>query len=194
MMYADIDRDLVSQAEDIRRHVRKLLLNLVVSEKRKASERGKSAPVALRAEKIPVSNPMPAASLFPEILEALPAAVYVTDAVGFITYYNEAAVALWGRRPVLGQDRWCGSWRIYRPDGTALPHEDCPMAIALRENKEVRNVDAIAERPDGTWVHFMPFATPLRDASDTLIGAVNVLIDIGALQVAAPTPTVPRST
>jgi PAS domain-containing protein len=33
------------------------------------------------------------------LLQALPAAVYTTDAVGRITFYNEAAAALWGCRP-----------------------------------------------------------------------------------------------
>ena len=47
-----------------------------------------------------------------ELLDALPAGVYITDAAGRITFYNEAAVALWGRRPQLNSDRWCGSWRV----------------------------------------------------------------------------------
>jgi hypothetical protein len=24
-------------------------------------------------------------------------------------------------------------WKLFRPDGTPLPHADCPMAMALRE-------------------------------------------------------------
>jgi hypothetical protein len=56
------------------------------------------------------------------------------------------------------------------------------MAVAIRENRRVRGVTAVAERPDGSRVHFMPFPTPLHDASDRLVGAVNVLIDLGAVQ------------
>src|SRR5262245_41028087 len=66
-----------------------------------------------------------------EVLEALQAAVYTTDAEGRITFYNEAAVTLWGVRPEIGKSEFCGSWRMRRPDGTPLPHEQCPMAIAL---------------------------------------------------------------
>lgn len=117
---------------------------------------------------------------YAEVLQALPFAAYTTDADGRITFYNESAAALWGRRPVLGQDRWCGSWRIYDLDGTLLPHDHCPMAVAIREDRKVRGVTAFAERPDGTRVHFRPFPTPLHDANDNLIGAVNVLVDIGA--------------
>ena len=102
--------------------------------------------------------------------------------MGRITAYNEAAVALWGRRPVLGQERWCGSWRIYALDGSVVPHERCPMAVAIHEDRRIRGITAVAERPDGSRVHFMPFPTPLHDANDRLVGAVNVLIDLGAAQ------------
>ncbi|WP_372441290.1 PAS domain-containing protein [Microvirga arvi] len=114
---------------------------------------------------------------YADMLAALPFAVYTTDATGRITFYNEAAVALWGRRPVLGRDRWCGSWRIYTLNGAPLPHDHCPMAVAIHEDRRIRDVTAVAERPDGTRVHFRPFPTPLHDANGNLVGAVNVLID-----------------
>lgn len=94
-----------------------------------------------------------------ELLNALPAAVYMTDAAGRITYYNEAAVALWGLRPKLNVDLWCGSWRLFWPDGTPMPHDACPMAITLKERRAVRGGQAIAERPDGSRVPFMAFPT-----------------------------------
>src|SRR5687767_5131069 len=62
---------------------------------------------------------------FRQVIEALPAAIYTTDAEGRITFYNQAAASLWGRHPALGE-LWCGSWRIYRPDGSLLPHDECP--------------------------------------------------------------------
>jgi len=113
-----------------------------------------------------------------ELLEALPAAIYTTDAEGRITYYNQAAVDFSGRRPVLGSDEWCVTWRLFTPDGTPLPHDQCPMAVALKEGRAVRGEEAIAERPDGTRVPFIPFPTPLRDASGRVIGAINMLVDI----------------
>jgi PAS domain-containing protein len=125
-----------------------------------------------------VAGREPAEPLRMDLLQALPLAVYATDAGGWITFYNEAAVALWGRSPVLGRERWCGSWRIYRTDGTLLPHDRCPMAIALRENRAVRDMEAVAERPDGTRIRFLPYPTPLRDATEKLVGAVNILIEL----------------
>jgi PAS domain S-box-containing protein len=120
-----------------------------------------------------------------QLIDALPAAIYVTDSKGYITYFNDAATALWGRRPALHSDQWCGSWRLYRLDGTPMPHDQCPMAIALKQGRPVRGRQAIAERPDGTRVSFMPFPTPLYDASGALAGAVNMLIDISERQHAA---------
>jgi PAS domain S-box-containing protein len=113
-----------------------------------------------------------------ELLHALPAAVYTTDALGRITFYNEAAATLWGCRPVLGTDEWCGSWKLYWPDGTPLPHSECPMAMAIKERRPITGYEAIAERPDGTRVPFMPFPSPLFDSSGEFTGAVNMLVDI----------------
>jgi PAS domain S-box-containing protein len=119
-----------------------------------------------------------AAGASPGLLEALGVAVYTTDAQGRLTSYNEAAVALWGWRPPLGDARWCGSWKLFQSDGAPLPHEACPMALALREGRPVRGAHAIAERPDGARVPFIPYPTPMRDAAGTLVGAVNILVDI----------------
>ncbi|MCB4824973.1 PAS domain S-box protein [Roseicella aerolata] len=112
------------------------------------------------------------------LIEALAVAVYTTDTVGQLTFYNDAAVALWGWRPPLDDAQWCGSWRLYRPDGTPLRHDDCPMALALRENRPIRGEEAVAERPDGTRVPFAAFPTPLRDSEGALLGGVNVLVDL----------------
>jgi PAS domain S-box-containing protein len=113
-----------------------------------------------------------------ELLEALPVAVYTTDAEGRITFYNRAAADLWGHHPKLGSSQWCGSWRLYWPDGRPLPHDECPMAMALKEGREIRGLEAIAERPDGTRVRFLPYPTPLRDPTGRLVGAINLLMDI----------------
>ncbi|MGH9692876.1 MAG: sensor histidine kinase, partial [Bryobacteraceae bacterium] len=113
-----------------------------------------------------------------QLLAAIPAAIYTTDANGKITYFNEAAVDLAGRTPSLGSDEWCVTWKLYNPDGSPLPHDQCPMAMALREGRPIRNAEAVAERPDGTRVPFIPFPTPLRDASGNVVGAINMLVDI----------------
>lgn len=119
-----------------------------------------------------------------DLLEALPAAVYTTDAEGRITFFNKAAVEMAGRTPQIG-DKWCVTWRLYRPDGTYLPHDQCPMAVALKEDRPVRGEQAVAERPDGTRVPFIPYPTPLHDVTGKLVGAVNMLVDISDREKAA---------
>lgn len=113
-----------------------------------------------------------------ELLAAIPAAIYTTDAAGRVTYFNQAAVELAGRIPQLGTDEWCVTWKLYWPDGTPLPHDQCPMAVALKEGRSVRGVEAVAEKPDGTRVPFVPFPTPLRDAFGNVTGAINMLVDL----------------
>ena len=115
---------------------------------------------------------------FLQIVQNLPVAVYCTDAAGRITFYNDAAASLWGRHPRLGEDWWCGSWRLYWPNGTPMGHDECPMAVTLKTGNAVRGAEAIAERPDGTRYPFLAYPTPLRNANGLLVGAVNMLVEI----------------
>lgn len=113
-----------------------------------------------------------------DLLAAIPAAIYTTDRDGKITYFNEAAVQLAGRTPVIGTDEWCVTWKLFWPDGTPLPHDQCPMAMSLREGRPIRGYEAVAERPDGTRVPFIPYPTPMRDAAGNITGAINMLVDV----------------
>ena len=120
------------------------------------------------------ASPIGGARVF---LQALGVALYTTDGDGRITFYNEAAAALWGRRPEPGE-RWCGSLRLFWPDGRPMAHEESPIARAMREDRPVRGATAHAERPDGSRVSFAAYPTPLHDRDGRLVGAVNVLVDI----------------
>ncbi|SKA31243.1 PAS domain S-box-containing protein [Chitinophaga eiseniae] len=119
------------------------------------------------------------------LLQGLPAAIYTCDAEGRILWYNEAAVALWGRTPVAGKDLWCGSWKIFEVDGkTPVPLETCPMAQALLTGEAVRDKEIVVERPDGTRRHVQPYPDPIFDEQGRVTGAVNMLIDITELRAA----------
>jgi PAS domain-containing protein len=115
---------------------------------------------------------------FADMLDDIPAPLYVTDAEGTLTYFNKACVPLAGRTPAVGRDKWCVTWRIYTTDGEYLPHDMCPMAVTIREQRPVRNVEAIAARPDGTQVRFIPYPTPLFDGEGNFSGAVNLLLEV----------------
>ena len=111
-------------------------------------------------------------------LDALQAPIYVTDPDGVITHFNQACIGFAGRTPAVGKDRWCVTWKLYTNEGEFLPHDQCPMAVAIQKKHPVRGVTAVAERPDGTRVNFMPFPTPLFGPSGEFLGAINMLIDV----------------
>ena len=117
---------------------------------------------------------------FYHLLEALPAGAYTCDPDGLITYFNAHALELWGRAPRLNDpaDRFCGSFKLFATDGTAIPHDDCWMARALRTEREFNGHEIVIERPDGERRTVLAHANPIRDEAGNVLGAVNVLVDI----------------
>jgi PAS domain S-box-containing protein len=118
------------------------------------------------------------AGIFRQILESLSVPVYMTDDQGLLTYFNAAAATLSGRTPELGIDKWCVTWKLFLPDGTPLPHDQCPMAAVLKGGEAPNGVECIAERPDGSRFWFTPFPSVLRDGGGRIIGGINLLVDI----------------
>ena len=112
------------------------------------------------------------------ILETLPIAMYQTDPEGRIMTFNPAAAALWGREPRLGEDRWCGFHKLYSTGGEPMALDLCPMAQAIAERRQILGAEAIFERPDGRRGAFLAYPTPLFDADGSLVGAINMLVDI----------------
>jgi PAS domain S-box-containing protein len=119
-------------------------------------------------------------SEFLRLLDNLPAAAYTCDIEGLITYYNQPALALWGRAPKLLDpvDRFCGSFRLHSFDGELITHDKCWMALALRTDREYTGCEIIVERPDGERRNVLAYASPLHDKCGELVGAVNILFDI----------------
>ncbi|CAO4141086.1 hypothetical protein [Methylorubrum aminovorans] len=131
-----------------------------------------------------------------DLFRQIDAPLYTTDADGWLTFYNDAAAQLWGFRPVLGKARWCGSWRLFESDGTALPHDLSPMAMTLREGRLCRGLQIGLERPDGSRMAFMPYPTALRDDRGAVIGGCNILLKVerASLRVAFRNPLQGRPT
>lgn len=114
---------------------------------------------------------------FYSLLQRLPAAVYTCDRAGRVAFFNDAAVELWGRTPGPDRDQWCGSFKMYHPDGTPLALEMCPMATALKEGRALSG-QVVVERPDGTRRLVHAYPRPLYDNSGSIAGAVNLILDI----------------
>lgn len=115
-----------------------------------------------------------------DVFDAAEFPLYTTDAHGWLTYFNEAAAKLWGLRPVLGEARWCGAWRLYSIDRSLLPHSLCPMAVALKEERAVRGALAVLEKPDGAHVPFVPYPTPVWDQAGKIVAGFNLLRPVDA--------------
>jgi PAS domain S-box-containing protein len=112
------------------------------------------------------------------LIQTVKTPLFTTDLEGKITLYNKAAVELWGREPDLEKDRWCGTDKIYHTDGSALPLEECPMAVTLKEGRPVFGQEIIVARPDGSTRYVAPHPQPLYDDSGKMTGGINMLIDI----------------
>jgi PAS domain S-box-containing protein len=117
---------------------------------------------------------------FRSLVELLPAGVYTCEApAGIISFYNAQAAKLWGRAPRLGDtdERFCGSLRLWRPDGSPLRHDETPMARAICEGRSARNEEVVIERPDGSRITVLVNVDALLDAKGAVVGAVNVFYD-----------------
>jgi PAS domain S-box-containing protein len=114
------------------------------------------------------------------LLSAMPAAMYACDREGRITFYNRQAAELWGREPQLGDpdEKFCGSLRLYYPDGTPLPHNQTPMAVTVKSGQPFQDTDVVIERPDGSWIMVNVTIAPLHDDNGQFDGAVNVFTDV----------------
>ena len=115
------------------------------------------------------------------LFDLVPVAIYTCDANGVIQDYNRRAVELWGREPGRNGEkpRFCGSYKIYYPDGRYMPHKECPMARVLRGEKlKAKDLEIIVERPDGERRHVIPAPRILTNIHGKITGAVNCLFDI----------------
>lgn len=117
-----------------------------------------------------------------DLIELLPAAVYVCNADAVVVAYNRRAAELWGREPEAGDtdEKYCGAHRLYRPDGTFMPHRDTPMEWVLRTGKPAKDMEVIIERPDSSRITVLVNIAPLFDEHGKLVGAVNCFQDLTA--------------
>lgn len=115
---------------------------------------------------------------FKDLVESSPVAFYTCDKNGYLTYFNRAAVMLWGQEPEPGRDLWHSPWKFYYPDGQPMPLDACPMSRTLKEGKSFEGVEITIERSDHTFRNLLVFPQPLFGEENDLIGAHNTLVDI----------------
>jgi PAS domain S-box-containing protein len=112
------------------------------------------------------------------LISQLPIALYLCESPsGLIRLYNRRAVDLWGQEPVLGEQKYSGALRLFRTDGSLLPHAETPMAEVVLFGGE-RHEDMVIERPDGSRIVVRANITALRDREGRLVGAITAFDDV----------------
>src|SRR5882762_10275186 len=117
------------------------------------------------------------------LFDLAPVAVYSCDVSGVIRDYNNRAAELWGRKPQRGDtdERFCGSFKLYRPDGSFMPHEQCPMGDVLTAKVPgTHDAEVHIERPDGSRIIVIVNIAPLKDDRGEITGAINCFYDVTA--------------
>lgn len=122
------------------------------------------------------------------LFEVVPVAAYSCDASGVIQEFNDQAAELWGRVPAAGDTdkRFCGSFKLFRPDGSFMPHEQCPMAEVISGKiPAVHDAEVLIERPDGSRITVVVNIRPLSNERGEVTGAINCFYDITERKQAA---------
>ena len=117
-----------------------------------------------------------------------PVAVYACDASGAIQNFNARAAELWGRKPVIGEasERFCGSFKLFHPDGSVLRREHCPMAGVLRGKiAQALDQEVVLEQLNGTRLTCIVNIRPLKNHRGEITGAINCFYDITERKTAA---------
>jgi two-component system CheB/CheR fusion protein len=120
-------------------------------------------------------------ALYRTLFDLGPLAIYSCDAAGVIQSFNRRAAELWGRTPAPGDtdERFCGSHKLFRPDGSFMPHDQCPMAeVVSGKISEARDAEVLIERPDGSRIVVVVNIRPLKNQRGEITGAVNCFYDI----------------
>jgi diguanylate cyclase (GGDEF)-like protein/PAS domain S-box-containing protein len=112
------------------------------------------------------------------LVDELNDGVYLVDRDRIITYWNQGAEAISGydSERVLG--RRCGDGLLTHVDteGRALCGDGCPLAATMQDGQP-REVEAFLHHENGHRVPVRIRASPIRDASGAIVGAVEVFDD-----------------
>ena len=119
------------------------------------------------------------------LLDILPAAIYVCDLSGVIIKYNEEAVKLWGKQPGANdqEKKFCGAHKIYSLDGNFLPPNESPMATCLRSGQPQKDIQLVIEKTDSTRITVRMNVMPAKNESGNMIGAISCFYDISCFGI-----------
>ncbi len=110
-----------------------------------------------------------------------PVAVYSINTAGVIQNFNRHAAELWGRVPAAGDtdQLFCGSFKMFRSDGSFMPHDQCPMAeVVSGKLAAARDEELLIERTDGSRVAVILNIRPIKNERGEITGAIICFYDI----------------
>ena len=113
-----------------------------------------------------------------EVFQHSSLAFYATDSEGLLTFYNDAAVKLFGKMPDPGSQMQIRSWKLFYSDGTPMPIEDCPMTKCLTQGKAYENSKMAVEAADGNLSQLLVFSRPVLTTKGKVRGAYHTMVDI----------------
>jgi PAS domain S-box-containing protein len=116
-----------------------------------------------------------------QMIQGLPAALYLCDETGRLLDYNDACVTLWGYAPEKGSGFWCGATQAFDGQGRPLSAEYNPVARVLR-GESVPADEMTIIRPNGDVRIVLPYPQVIRGAAGEIKGALNMYFDITDLK------------
>ena len=115
-----------------------------------------------------------------KMLQSLVDGMVVVDLSGKITYANPAVERILKiqKEKISGIYYQSGEWKQIDADGKLYPLDQLPLAIALREQREVNALEHGVITPDGEVKWLSVNASPLLDDKNQIYGAIASFRDI----------------
>jgi PAS domain S-box-containing protein len=153
------------------------IFGLVASQSRRTRRRAEDMARELREEQTRTKREQ---LRLRTLLDVLPAPVGMVDAQGRFVERTPACKTLWGENaPVPYEIADYQGVKAWRPDsGKQLDVEEWGMARALMRGEVVTNQEVEIETFDGQRKVVIDSATPIRDETGAVLGAVGLLQDI----------------
>lgn len=114
------------------------------------------------------------------LIETTPIAIlFLTAPDGCPQLFNKAAEVILGRpvAPDVSITKRPAYYNLFQPNGEPLPPDEHPGSRALH-GETVTGQEMLVRQPSGRQLNILASATPLRDASGTIVGAILAYQDI----------------
>ncbi|RYG53077.1 MAG: PAS domain-containing sensor histidine kinase [Chitinophagaceae bacterium] len=114
------------------------------------------------------------------ILETMAEGVEIIDTNGHLTYANLMAQKILGITQSETDDHVYidPKWQAFHVNGSPLPENEHPMAIAMTSGKSVYDFEIGMQAPDRERFYISINAAPIRDEQGTIIGSIGTFTDV----------------